>query len=365
MTIIIRNPENDKFTPVGSNNFKKIQNSLEHKGEKLLEDLFVESKSLTTNDSSEPIRLCILSRQYQTMVGSLDIMAVDEDGSVYIIETKLQDNSDRRAVIAQVLDYGASLCQNGTFQKWLDDFEKDKKKTLEEFLISDEIFSENDENQIKDIIHSIKNCFEDGNFKFVLVFDKLDDRLKNIIDFINKKNIIEIYAVSMKYYKVNETEILIPEAYGNIQKSRLSNSSSKRNHWDKDSLLETFEEKLPEQFSACQKLFDYCDNNADNIRYGRGISPSFNPSFNKVIKPELKTASILTLYSDGNLIINYGWLGDEYRKKFKQILEEKESLREYKGNPKDKDNRPAYNKDQWSENIDHIITSITKVVEDT
>lgn len=37
------------------------------------------------------------------------ILGVDKDGEIYIVETKLYKNSDKRLVVAQILDYGASL----------------------------------------------------------------------------------------------------------------------------------------------------------------------------------------------------------------------------------------------------------------
>lgn len=39
----------------------------------------------------------------------IDAVALDQNGDIYLIETKLYKNPDKRQVIAQVLDYGASL----------------------------------------------------------------------------------------------------------------------------------------------------------------------------------------------------------------------------------------------------------------
>jgi hypothetical protein len=42
-------------------------------------------------------------------VAPIDILSIDHDGEIYIIETKLYRNVDKRHVLAQVLDYGAAL----------------------------------------------------------------------------------------------------------------------------------------------------------------------------------------------------------------------------------------------------------------
>ena len=44
-----------------------------------------------------------------TNYGRLDWLGIDEAGNVYIIETKLLRNPDRRNIIAQLLDYGVAL----------------------------------------------------------------------------------------------------------------------------------------------------------------------------------------------------------------------------------------------------------------
>lgn len=51
-------------------------------------------------DIKDDIRLLMLAREFQTTSGP---------GEIYLIETKLYKNPDKRTVVAQVLDYGASL----------------------------------------------------------------------------------------------------------------------------------------------------------------------------------------------------------------------------------------------------------------
>src|SRR5256885_11479973 len=66
-------------------------------------------ETLPIYDIKENIRLLIVAREFRTQSGPIDEIGIDEDGDIYLIETKLYKNPDKRLVVAQVLDYGASL----------------------------------------------------------------------------------------------------------------------------------------------------------------------------------------------------------------------------------------------------------------
>lgn len=57
----------------------------------------------------DDIQLLILAREFGTNSGPIDAVGIDRDGEIYLVETKLYKNPDKRTVVAQVLDYGASL----------------------------------------------------------------------------------------------------------------------------------------------------------------------------------------------------------------------------------------------------------------
>ena len=47
---------------------------------------------------------------------------------------------------------------------------------------------------------NIKQNFEHGRFKFVTVWDKLESKLINAIDYLNEKSKLTVYAVTFEYY---------------------------------------------------------------------------------------------------------------------------------------------------------------------
>ena len=76
--------------------------------------IFDNPESIPLYDIKEDIHLLILAREFSTSSGPIDAIGVDRDGEIYLVETKLYKNSDKRLVIAQVLDYGASLWKTFT-----------------------------------------------------------------------------------------------------------------------------------------------------------------------------------------------------------------------------------------------------------
>src|SRR5271157_6052216 len=67
----------------------------------------------------EDKRLLVVARELQTESGPIDAFAVDKDGDLYVVETKLYRNADKRTVVAQALDYGASLWRHANFSELL------------------------------------------------------------------------------------------------------------------------------------------------------------------------------------------------------------------------------------------------------
>lgn len=66
----------------------------------------------------------MVARELQTESGAIDAFAVDKDGDLYVVETKLYKNPDKRTVVAQALDYGASLWRHADFKDLVSTFDQ-------------------------------------------------------------------------------------------------------------------------------------------------------------------------------------------------------------------------------------------------
>ena len=291
-------------------------------------------KYLETNPDIVPIyeidedkELLILAREFRTDHGPIDALGTDKDGEIYIIETKLFTNSDRRHVVAQVLDYGASLEKNMDSNEFLlqlgnATYEK-YKKNLNERLQSK--FKTDDEETQK-TVDNIKKNFTDGRFKFVVLLDKIDSQLKDLVYFISKNSSFNIYPVEFEYYKFDDYPIIIPKLYGaEIKKSMDVKPSGTRKKWDENSFFEDAEKKLDQkQLQSMRKLYDFSKEHANSISFGTGSeNASFGPIFFNISK-----RSAYTVKSNGALVLNFSWLhdtmeaercSDEFKEKLSKI----------------------------------------------
>ncbi len=234
MTIIVSKEGKDS---------EKVEKSDFIKEDKIQELIHNNVEHLPFYGQDESIRLLSLGREFPTHHGPIDVIGIDDLGGIYIIEAKLHKNSTRREVVAQVMDYASAIWAE---YKNFEEFEKKIKErtglqNLQEFIEKNNPFSDIEDNDIEQIVQKVKQNIQTGNFKFVIVMDKLDEKLTNIIDFLNSKSSFSIYAVTFDYYKPEGFEIIIPNVYGReSEKASTIKSTSVRNNWNKDDFDEVF-----------------------------------------------------------------------------------------------------------------------------
>jgi len=282
--------------------------------------------TIPLDDVREDIRLLVLAREFPTTSGPIDALAIDDEGAIFIIETKLYKNPDKRLVVAQVLDYGAALWNNyrdfAEMERILDEtinrtFGMTFGQKVKDF------FGLNDEDFI-DLLNRFKLDLSSGRFTFIVLMDHLHDQLKDLISFINLNSRFNLLGCEMEFYKYEDYEILIPKLYGTEAKESLAASptSPGRRKWDERTFFEDIKARLDESTQqSIRKLYQHARGTADQISWGTGASRgSFNPKYERI-----SVRSIFTLFSDGVLQINFGWLNDnestlEFRKQLKDRL---------------------------------------------
>lgn len=257
----------------------------------------------------EDKELFVVAREFQTESGPIDALAIDKDGDIYIVETKRFINPDKRTVVAQALDYGASMWKHsnnfGSFKNKLDEEIKTKFKISFEEKIKEIFGLEDDELQV--LIDAMEKNLNEGNLKFVILMDSIDDRLKDLIIYINKNSQFDIYAVELERYKHDSYEIIIPKLFGaEVRKSLSNGPSSGRQIWTEDMFLKDTGEKLKQkQFEAVQKLFLFSKKHATDLGLGTGTGRgSINPVFNKLSS----TNGTFSLKTTGKLGFKIDWV---------------------------------------------------------
>ena len=169
-----------------------------------------------------------------------------------MIETKLYANADKRRVVAEALDYGASLWKHfsdfSAFVSLLDNHARSQwsmgfqQKAIEYFSL-DDIGAELMLTRMQDNLRA-------GNLKFVVLMDSMDERLKELIAYVNLKSQFDVYAVELELYEY-EDKIVLPKLYGaEIKKDNPPHSAI-----TEQELLKQIEANDPAHSQWAQTLF--------------------------------------------------------------------------------------------------------------
>ncbi len=205
-------------------NAQKIDQSRFEQEDALQKYIYENPSVIPLYDIKDNARPIILAREYPTESGPIDALAIDTDGDIYLIETKLYQNPDKRRVVAQVLDYGASLWKHDTdWEEFTAKIEQEVKKHFNQSLferLQDELGL--DVVGAQQLWDNVRIKLDDSSYKFVVLMDHLDDRLKDLIGYLNQNSKFDIYAVELEYYKFNDLEIVIPKLFGAGTKKQVS-----------------------------------------------------------------------------------------------------------------------------------------------
>jgi hypothetical protein len=208
----------------------------------------------------EDKRLLVAARELQTESGSIDAFAVDKDASLYIIETKLYRNADKRTVVAQALDYGASLWRHTDFDQLLSTLDELAQKQWK-MTFRDKVsrsFSLEDD-AIESFIEAMRRNLSEGTLKFVVLMDKLEERLKDLIAYVNENSDFDIYAVQMELYRHEDYEIVIPKLYGAEIKKEVGTRRPPGKVWTWDLFKERLLEHGEKEVEAAQQIIEWAD----------------------------------------------------------------------------------------------------------
>ena len=351
-------------------NAKRVDKSDIEKEEYLQNYIHQNPESIPVYEIEEDKKLLVLAREFPTESGPIDALATDKDGDIYIVETKRYKNPDKRMVVAQVLDYGASLWRRSNdFGDFINSIEEEvrdkfgtgfKEKAKDFFNIEDE--------QVGLLVEIMRSNFTDGKLKFVVLMDKMDERMKDLIVYVNQNSQFDIFAVELEYYKYDEYEIMIPKIFGvEVKKDISVSSASARRKWDEKSFFEDAQKRLSEKgLIAVKNLYEFSKNSADGINWGTGTThSSFGPVFNKI--SEGKSPYIVR--SRGDLLLKLGWINESgqardfhYGEKFKELIENRKLFKI----PQNYDYKESlsFRMEEWQDKVDEFIEVIKDLLKE-
>ena len=305
-------------------NAQKVEKSTFEKEDSLQKYIYNNPESIPLYDIKEDIRLLILAREFPTNSGPIDAIGIDKYGELYIIETKLYKNTDKRTVIAQALDYGAALWKHSSdFNEFLRTLDEHTQKVFglratekikEFFQLSDE--------EVAGTIDKAQSNLNGGVFHFVVLMDHLEDRLKDLVLYVNQNSQFDIYAVELEYYRHETYEIIIPKIFGAEVKKDIGVASSggPRKKRTEAMLVDTAQQKLSaEELGAFNRIYEFSKQHATEMHFGTGSYGSFSPIFG-----DISDRSLFTLSTDKRLAFNFEWTvkaSESLAETFKEKLE--------------------------------------------
>ena len=226
-------------------NTRILDSSDFQKENNLQEYIYNNPESIPIYELKEDKKLYVAKREFPTNSGPIDALAFDKDGDIYLIETKLYRNPDKRTVVAQALDYGAALWKHLTdFNEFIKILNQETQRIFNlNFQEKIEDFFDIGNEQSEIMIDSIRGNLNNGNIKFVILMDSIDERLKDLIIYVNQNSQFDIYAVQFKYYRFEDYEIIIPKIFGVEVKKKIS-ELGKAKQWDRKSFMEEMKTKI-------------------------------------------------------------------------------------------------------------------------
>ncbi|HAU66050.1 MAG: hypothetical protein A2017_05480 [Lentisphaerae bacterium GWF2_44_16] len=340
----------------------KVEKSSFEKEDYLQQYIYENPESIPLYEIKEDIRLLILAREFPTNSGPIDAIGIDKYGELYIVETKLYTNTEKRRVIAQSLDYGAALWKHSNdfneFLKILDQHTQKafKLRTMEK--ISE--FFELETEDVDALIEKVRDNLNNGVFHFVVLMDKLDDRLKDLILYVNQNSQFDVYAVEFEYYKHDAYEIIIPKIFGTEVKKDIAVSSSTdtRRKWTEELLLQDAKQRLsPDEFKGFEQIYAFSKQHASEIRLGTGMYGSFSPVFGTICE-----RSLFTLSTDKRLSFNFEWTA-KVNEQLAQMFKEKLETIGFSFSENFKELRPSVMAEEWLPRTKEILDILDQLLD--
>lgn len=346
-------------------NAEKIDPSNFELEDKLQEYIYDNPDAIPLYDIDEDTRLFIAAREFNTKSGPIDALGFDAHGNIYVVETKLYKNPDKRTVVAQALDYGASLWRNAidfdVFMQQLDAHTHKQFGTRFQDAYT-EFFGIQD---TAENLQAIRNNLSDGVIKFVVLMDRMHDALKDLVIFVNQNSTFDLYAVELEYYKHDQFEIIIPKLFGAEVKKEVSSprSGSARRSWNEAEFIEDTKKQLADP-APVLKMYEFSKKIADRIKWGTGTTAA---SAN-VIFDHINVRSVYTLKSNGEIGLNFGWLnnteggGNDATESYRDALRTALDQAGFIATSGQKDYWFTLKYDQWSSRIDELMSIISKTL---
>lgn len=115
------------------------------------------------------------------------------------------------------------------------------------------------------LLTNLQRNLNHGAFKLIVVMDALENRLKDMIMYINQNSRFDVLAVELEYYSLDGRDVLIPRLFG-----AQANKGMKQS-WDEEGFMERARKEVtPSVFETIKKLYKLAQEIGDDVAWGTG-----------------------------------------------------------------------------------------------
>lgn len=202
--------------------------------------------------------------------GYVDLICIDDMGTVTIVECKLADNPEmRRSVVGQIFAYASGL-SGMTYDDFAARFTARANKPL--VTAVQQATANLDEGTFR---AGLEEALATGEFRLVLAVDEITDELKSIVEYLNHhlSDSVSLMALELGYLPVGGTEILVPATYGaEISDRNMPSSKQRSTESGVEEALKKLDSGPPR--ATVEALWDHARQFQAAFKGGVGASPS-------------------------------------------------------------------------------------------
>jgi hypothetical protein len=300
---------------------------------------------------------------------SVDFLFVDQDAIPTFVECKrFADTRSRREVVGQMFEYAANgpyYWSKETLRDFAEESAKRKGTTLEHAIRS---LEPTDGETIDAFFERVQQNLREGQLRIIFFLEESPIELRSVVDFLNKQmERSEVLLVEARQYTRDGMRIIVPMLFGYTEEARqvkrtvTVTTKDSRKKWDKLSYFADARSKLAgAEVIAIETLYEQSVLLGCDITWGSGV---VDGSFN-IKEPTICPRSLLTVYSNGKLTFNSGWLNgsetaERARDKLKELIAGPVGLPIPDGYP---GKSPGYQISEWASKVERLVEALKELV---
>jgi len=171
-------------------------------------------------------KICVIGKELVNDNGRADIILLDQNGSLYIVETKLDLNKEKRQMFAQLMGYLSAISTQNVYPNF-GNFIKDCEESIKSefgFMGNFDEYIQKEFNVTKEDVEQIKNNLkkniEKNSVYGLFVMDLIENSLKNDIDYFLRRG-FKFCGIELQKYSALGVSLIIPQYHG-IEKLNLT-----------------------------------------------------------------------------------------------------------------------------------------------